>query len=44
MSNHAPTDTLAVVYRKNGKYYLQSEVVPNKDRQYNTPIILKKKS
>ncbi|WP_262904312.1 hypothetical protein [Chryseobacterium rhizoplanae] len=44
MNNHTPTDTLAVVYRKDGKYDLQSEVVPNKDWQYNTPIILKKKS
>lgn len=44
MSNHAPTETLAVVYRKNGKHFLQSKVVPSKDWQYNTPILLKKKS
>lgn len=44
MNNHPPIDTLAVVFRKNGKYYLQSEVVPSKDWQYNTPILLKKKS
>ncbi|MBP2615882.1 DUF5991 domain-containing protein [Chryseobacterium jejuense] len=44
MTNHSPTDTLAVVYRKNGKYFLQSEIVPSNDWQYNTPILLKKKS
>ncbi|MEJ5104746.1 DUF5991 domain-containing protein [Chryseobacterium sp. MYb328] len=44
MSNHPPTDTLAVVFRKDRKYYLQSNIVPNKDWQYNTPIRLKKKS
>ncbi len=44
MSNHAPTDTLAVVFRKGGKYFLQSKVVPNKDWQYDTPIPVKKKS
>ncbi|MDN3694177.1 DUF5991 domain-containing protein [Chryseobacterium tructae] len=44
MSNHAPTDTLAVVFRKDGKYFLQSKVVPNKDWQYNTSIHVKKKS
>lgn len=44
MSNHAPTDTLVVVYRKDGKYFLQSKVVPNKHWQYDTPIPVKKKS
>lgn len=44
MSNHPPTDTLAVVFRKNGKSFLQSKIVPNKHWQYNTPILLKKKS
>ncbi len=44
MNNHPPIDTLAVVFRKNGKYYLQSELVPSKDWQYNTPILIKKKS
>lgn len=44
MTNHSPIDTLPVVYRKNGKYYLQSEIVPNKHWQYNTPILVKKKS
>lgn len=44
MSNHAPVDTLAVVFRKNGKYYLKSEVVANKDWQYNIPIQIRKKS
>ncbi|MGU3373823.1 DUF5991 domain-containing protein [Chryseobacterium sp. M5A1_1a] len=44
MTNHSPTDTLAVVYRKDGKYYLQSKIVPNKHWQYNTPILVKKKS
>lgn len=43
MSNHPPADTLAVVFRKNGKYYLQSKIVPNKQWQYNTPIRVKKK-
>lgn len=44
MTNHSPTDTLAVVFRKNGKYFLQSKIVPNKHWQYNIPILLKKKS
>lgn len=44
MSNHAPVDTLAVVFRKNGKYYLKSEIVANKDWQYNIPIQIRKKS
>ncbi|AZA93103.1 Uncharacterised protein [Chryseobacterium nakagawai] len=44
MSNHLPTDTLAVVFRKDGKYYLQSKIVPNKQWQYDIPIRLKKKS
>ncbi|WP_347219126.1 DUF5991 domain-containing protein [Chryseobacterium sp.] len=44
MSNHSPTDTLAVVFRKDRKYFLQSKVVPSKDWQYDTPILLKKKS
>lgn len=44
MTNHSPIDTLAVVFRKNGKYFLQSKIVPNNHWQYNTPILLKKKS
>ncbi|WP_185287369.1 DUF5991 domain-containing protein [Chryseobacterium lactis] len=44
MSNHAPVDTLAVVFRKNGKYYLKSEIVANKDWQYNIPLQIRKKS
>ncbi|WP_160136686.1 DUF5991 domain-containing protein [Chryseobacterium sp. c4a] len=44
MTNHSPIDTLAVVFRRNGKYFLQSKIVPNKHWQYNTPIPVKKKS
>ncbi|MDR2235665.1 MAG: DUF5991 domain-containing protein [Chryseobacterium sp.] len=43
MNAHPPMDTLAVLLRKEGKYYLKSTIVADKNWKYNTPMLLKKK-
>lgn len=43
MDSHAPTDTLAILFRKGGEYYLKSKIAADRNWKYDTPMLLRKK-